>query len=355
MLNIFNHLNSRAKGIIALPEFEYIKKGLLSNLKIVNNYYRSGAYAVGSDHILVKLLYSLSVDVDTDIFDYYRIVDNKALTVAQQLGFTTQFNKGKIFNNVFTTGNSKDVIMVHDSTINVNWCHEYWKDLRPIIVLRHNKTNIDSFLYNNTVISNGINVYTINLPMLAIQYRAYRHWQKTYVTEDTGRNSIYHFLYSYPILNMIYSSMDYSIFNRIISIDNEIKKNEIQFKHPFHLTNFNDKIDRILSMLLNSIKSRNLDIASILQTFPVINKKSLFESLRLPDVFENRQIAWAIYLARIRALLFIYKYIDKTNQLEKNMIKYEFRKYLGDNSIRSALDVSFYNEEKKVIEDLLKL
>jgi len=202
MINLFNNLNSRNKGILRFPEFDFIKRGIIPNLKTVNNYYRSGAYATNSDHELVKLLYGLSVSYQTNLFEYYRIVDAKALTVAQQLGFTTQMSKGKIFNNIFFSGNSQDIIIVTDEVFDYVKANENWRDLRPIRVLKHNKTDINCFLFNGKIPSKSINVFSINLPMLAIQYRAYRQWQSTYDPEAVARNSIYHFLYSIKDMNI---------------------------------------------------------------------------------------------------------------------------------------------------------
>jgi hypothetical protein len=356
MLSLFNNLSTRIKGTIRLPEWSYVRDGLTMNLNHANTYYRSGAYAVGSDHELIKLLFGLATSVDLDLYPYYKTVDMKALTVAQQLGFTTSMSKGRIFNNVFFSGKSREVIIVTDEVFDPVEVTENWRDARPIKVLRHGFDRIDCFPLTGKVVSNGLSVFAINLPMLAVQYRAYRKWQETYVTEATGRNSIYHFCYAYPLNNMIFEAMDHAVFNRMVRIRQGLPTSDNEFQHPFHVTNYTTKCDRLLGMLNGSLEDMNRDIGNIAMTIPLVDKVDAMQLLKLPDISESRQVNWAIYLARIDMLLYFLSFekgVKNQNPNEINRIKYELRLYLKDGTIQSAVPAELFQKQKAVIEQLV--
>lgn len=354
MINLLNNLSVRNKGTVKLPEWDYVRTGMTFNLNHANKYYRSGAFAVSSDHELIKLIFGLTSSVDLDLFEFYKRVDAKALTVAQQLGYTTTMSKGRLFNNVFFGGNSKEVIVVTDETFDPEEVTKNWMDARPIKILRHGFDKIDCFQLNGRLPSNGISVFAINLPMLAVQYRAYRQWQKTYVTEDTGRNSIYHFCYAYPINNMMFEAADHAVFNRMIRINQGIETSDNATKHPFPVTNFTSRCDRLLLSINNTLNNSERDLMSIIKTIPLIELDDVSELLSLPDVSESRQINWAMYLARIDMLLFLLSFpgVLKQNASEINELKYILKSYLNDGTIRSAMPNELYLKQKAVIENL---
>lgn len=356
MLSLINALSTSIKGTQHFPEWAYVRDGLKLNLDSTNRYYRSGAYAVGSDHELIKLLFGLTISTDTELDRYHKVVDNKALTVAQQLGFTTTMSKGRIFNNVFFAGASREVIIVTDEPFDPVEVTENWKDARPIQILRHGFDNIDCFPLTGKVISNGLSVFAINLPMLAVQYRAYRQWQKTYATEETGRNSIYHFCYAYPINNMIYDAMDHAVFNRMVRMRAGQETTDNRFQHPFHVTNFTARSDRIQSLILASLDGMSRDLINIALTIPLVGKQTAEELFRLPDIAESRQLNWAIYLARIDMLMFFLSFpgVLKTQQAQMSKLKYALNLYLKDGTIQSAVPAELFRQQRATIEALVK-
>lgn len=356
MLSIFNHLAHRVKGIIRYPEWTFVRDGLIMNLNHAKEYYRNGAYAVGSDHELIKLLFGLTTSVETDLSTYYKRVDAKALTVAQQLGYTTTMSKGRIFNNVFFGGKSREVIIVTDEPFDPVEVTNNWRDARPIKILRHGFDQIDCFPLTGKVESNGISVFAINLPMLAVQYRAYRQWQNEYAGDGSGRNSIYHFCYSYPINNMMYEAMDHAVFNRMIRIRSKAPTSDNKYQHPFHVTNFTVRADRILYFIDERLMDDHKDMGTILKTIPLVDKIDAMELIRLPDIVESRQVNWAIYLARIDMLLYLLDFpsVFKQNQAELSKLRYDLKLYLRDGTIQSAVPDELFQKQKALIEQLLE-
>lgn len=356
MLSIFNDLHPRMKGVIKFPEWTFIRDGIMMNLDHTNKYYRSSAYAVGSDHELIKLLFGLTTSTELDLATYYKRVDAKALTVAQQLGFTTSISKGHVFNNVFFGGKSREVIIVHNETFDPEDVTAHWQDAQPIRILRHGFDFIDCFPLQGQIESNGVSVFAINLSMLGVQYRAFRQWQKQFNAGEVGRSSIYHFCYSYPLNNMIYDALDHSMFNRLIRLRQNLPTSDNQYRHPFHVTNFTVRADRILQKVLEVLVANPLDLYNMCATIPLVNQGSLLNLLRLPDIYESRQVNWAIYMARIEMLMFLMSFdqnLKMMNQSELSKIKYELNLYLRDGTIQSAVPHEMFVRQKAVIEQIV--
>lgn len=355
MINLLNNITTRVKGTIRFPEWEYVRDGLTMNLSHANKYYRNSAYAVGSDHGLIKLLYGLFTSVDVELFEFYKRVDAKALTVAQQLGYTTVMSRGSPFSNYFFGKDSTEVIIVTDESFDPVEVTNNWRDAQPIKVLKHGFDLIDCFPLNGKLSSTAVSVFTINLPMLAVQYRAFRQWQSEMVNKEIGRAPITHFLYSYPINNMIFSAMDYAMFNRMVRIRNGIETSDNITPHPFHMTNFTRQCDRILLAINESLNGSKPDLGNVAMTIPLVTLTTTFNLIKVPDIAESRNVNWAIYLARIDMLLFLLSFegVDKQSTAFINSLKYELKTYLNDGTIKTALGRDLFQTQKEVIEQFI--
>jgi len=360
MINFFNALVNRNKGTVAVPTWSYVQNEINVLTDTVIKYYRNAAYAVPSNHELVKILHGLALSTDTDLATYARKVDNASMNLAQQLGYTTESYHGRIFSNVFMGKGSREVLIAANGNFNAREATEDWMNVRAVRILRHGFDQLDFFPFDGTVISNRVNVFAINIPLLAVQYRAYRQHQKVLVagTGETGQNSIYHFLYSYVLNNMQYDSISMALFNRMMKVAAGKKTNDQRFRHPFHITDLNSKVDAVMDVFVKAIRNGNMDIAQILINSPMPSWTNGLDFMSLPDVIATRQINWALYLSRIHVLSFLTE-VDldtllRTNRTELNRVKYMLSVYLNDNSIRSAVPIDMYEREKATIESIIK-
>ena len=358
MINFFNSLYNSGKGMPALPGWSYVQDGLERETANVIKQYRSSAFAVKTDHELVKVLHGFAVSTSQDLADYYRKVDAISMNLAQQLGYTSSINQGRMFSGIFFAKGSKEVLIAHDSEFDPQEVTDKWMDVQAVKVLRHNFDQLDFFPYNGTIRSNRVNVFSINMPMLAVQYRAYRQWQANGgQVEDTGRNSIYHFIYSYVINNIHRSSVPMAIFNRLVKIGMGKQVNQNQYRHPFYTTDYTERTDRILNAYDWIIKNNRVNMNWLLGNCPMPHGYNGLDLMRFPDIRESRQVNWASYLARIQVVLYLLSINpEATQSLDRtriNQLKYMLGVYLRDNTIRSAVAPDVFNQEKDVIENLL--
>lgn len=357
MLNFFNSLQNRGKGFPSFPAWTYVQDGLQRETHNVIKAYQNSAYAVKTDHELVKILFGLATSTDMELNDYYRRVDAKTMNLAQQLGYTTVANQGRLFNGVFFAKGSREIILAHNTNFDPRAIHENWKYAYPVKVIQHGFDQLDFFPFNGTVKSNRLSVFTINIPMLAVQYRAFRQWQKENGQRDDGTtSSIYHFIYSYVLNNIQWSSVPLAIVNRVKKITVGKETNGQLFRHPFMVTDYSFKCDQVLKQYSWVIQNNNIDMASILYNMPMPRDVNGLEIMRLPDLYASRQVNWAVYAARIDILIFLTEVcldtLKKTNQTELNRIKYLLGLFLRDNTIRQAMPPDLYYQEKAAIDEL---
>lgn len=360
MINFFNGLVHRNRGAPAIPNWPYIQGELNTLIKQVIEYYRNASYAVRTDHELVKIIHAIALSTETELYTYHRKVSNASANIAQSLGYTSEVNHGKIFSNVFFGPGSKEVLVSVNTEFDPRLTTEDWQNVRAVRILRHGFDQLDFFPLDGRTPSNKVNVFSVNIPLLAVQYRAFRQAQKEQAEQEgeTGRSSVYHFVYSYVLNNMQYDSIPMAIFNRLMKVGAGKPTNASAFRHPFYIPDYGPRVDAALASYVKSIQNTSMDIAAILFNAPMPTWTNGLAFMQLPDVIASRQINWAMYLSRIHILSFLTE-IDldtllKTNRTELNKVKYMLNVYLKDNSIRSALTPEMFAREKATIEDIVK-
>ena len=356
MLFLFNNLRAREKGLVATPAWRAIKDSIDSELDAVIQYYRKSAFAVQSSHELSKILFGYAINTDLATDKFYRIADNDAMDLAQQLGYTTSRNQGRIFTNVFFARGSKEIIIADDEPFDPHELTKYWMYAQPIRVLRHEFDTIDYFPLTGKRASTELSVFYVNFPMLAVQYRAYRQWQKATLRNDEGRDSMYHFLYSYPLNNARRSSLSMCLMNRFMRLAQNEELNKNRYRHPFHIVDYDLKVNSFYKGLADAYRNKQTDMATMLLGIPLIEGSGL-EFAKLPDILATRQVNWALYISRINILTFLVSRdpvgIKKLNPGELNRIKFILGTYVRDNTIRSALPADVFVKEKEKIELVL--
>jgi hypothetical protein len=366
MNSIFNIASSPvAQGIKKPSDWIYLDLGLKRNLRQVIMYYRRNPMAVNSEHFLVRLLQSIAVPQSLNLERYYSNVDAMALNFSMSLGMTSSIYNGKLFNSVFY-GNSDEILIANSDSFDINEAQNNWENLEPIKVLRHPVSNLNLNLPDGTINSteSGLAVISINIPMLAIQYRAFRLEEMVETTTDTGiqfesQKSVMQFIHMYVLPNMLYSHLDYVIFNRIYNLEFGIPFGESVKKHPFYITDFTSKLNYFHNTILDQLRKTNKDFSGILQSIPTITKHSLFEVMMLPSIAITRQVSWAIFISRLSELLFLFRLSKEShgnkNQSEIGRVLRQLTMYKSDNLFRSMLPNDKYIEVSEQIKDLIEL
>ena len=365
MYSLFNIQQSASQGIMHLSEWVYLKNGLQRNLSQVVHFYRNNPMAVHSDHFLVKLLQSITIPQSQHLERYYNNVDALALNLSASLHMHSSIHHGKLFDGVFFGKGNDEILVAHTDSFDLKEANEKWKDLSPVRILRHFRSDLGFNLPdgNNTGSEEGLSVIAINIPMLAIQYRAFRFNEIKINSNENGEVvdstlSCAHFIHMYVLPNAMLSYLDHVVFNRISNLEFGIPLGESSRKHSFFLTDFSAKMTYVHNEILNVLKKQNKDFTGILRNIPVVSCDNADKLMELPDMALTRQILPSLVVSRLPELKFLCRIsrdsIGNKNQSEINRILRYITQYRSDNLFRQfPLDV--YQDIMEDVEDIEKI
>lgn len=343
MYSIFNITPGVSFGVMRHSKWMYLEPALKRNVDQVISYYRRSPFAVKSNHLLVRLLHAITTPKTQELLRYYDNVDASCLNIAQTLGFTSPISRGNLWNGVFYGKGNVEIIIADDSSFDPIVADKNWENLEPIRVLRHPRSDLNMNIPNgiNSGVEEGIAVISVNIPMLAIQYRAFRREENRHAfMSGANERSIMQFLHMYPLTNMVRSHMDVVMFNRVDRIVHGLPFGEAKIKHPFFLIDYSKELNLFHRLTIESLEDTAKGFYDTLRTIPAVTKENLVEVMELPDVAGTRQIVWALVLARLPALNFLFRMAkggpSTKNGMEVNMVKRRLLQLRTENLLQSV-------------------
>lgn len=359
MQNLFRLISPITQGVLTFPEWLYIRNGLQRNLTTVIQFYRTNPTAVQSSHFLVRLLHAITVPQSQVIERYYDNVDAIALNVSMALKMTSSIAPGELFDGVFYGKGNAEILIADNESFDIFEAHEKWRDLVPVKVLRHARSDLGLNIPDGTLtgVETGLAVITINIPMLAIQYRAFRLNEMAITdNENESQKSIMQFIRMYVLTNMLTSHLDYSLFNRLNNLRTGAPMGESRKHHSFYLTDFSRNLDSLYKRLLQLLVNNGRDFPGTLRNIPAIGYKDMEGVMLLPEMAQTRQVVWALVIARLPMLVFLFKILKEgpatKNRREVNAIMRNLLAYKTDNVFRIRLPLELYYEVQADVEEL---
>lgn len=322
---------------------------ILNTNKIVS-YYQQYPMSINSSHVLVRLIYAMNISKSLPIerfFDYCKV---RTYSTAQTLGFTSPISRGKIWDGDFYGNGSKEIIIANDDWFDLSTSQNDWKKYRSVTVLHHSKSDLNHNIPDGRFTSSeqGLAVITINIPMLMVQYYYFTKEQDIAERSGGARKSIMQFIYMYALTNMMYSHVNYALFNRMYKKSLSLPVGFSFYKHSFGLANSVDLTDKTLISVDAFLKANsNLKMYQKFINIPSVFSDSFADDLTLPTVAPTMQIYWALILTRLRALSYIlntYKNPRKVLGSELNLIQRWLRTHQVVKSIENILDSKTYSD-----------
>lgn len=312
MINFFDSYHKGNIPGVYPPQWNYIKTGYDGNLKKVQEYYRFYAPAVSADHFLVRLLQSIAVDMDTSISQYYKSVEARAQNLAMVMGITSSISKGEVFDGVFYGPGNTEILISLDIYTDPDYTYKNWETVSAVYPLLHEKSDMAMLLPNGTKTSeeSGLSVIAINLPQLAVQYKAFIDAQKdnlsgTYKTTQQ-------FVGGYVLTNMLEMHNEIALFNRIYLAECGVRDamNTPFKKHSFTLPYYDAHLDVAIAHILQNIRIGAKRFDKILKTIPALTHVDMLDVLVMPDVTPTTQVDWALCACRLKAVDFLIRACD---------------------------------------------
>lgn len=292
MFDWFNS-DSAQQNFVQTPSFAYAKTQVIKDIDRFVEYYHSQPRYVNNSHILSRLLINLNVNLTRSNQEIVQRVSDIMIQSANPLGISTASNYGRVHSpGQFYNKGTEEIIFVHDTAFDIDLCYANWRHLQPVHVITHPFSDLSMQRLNGNYESdeNGLVVIGINLPLLALQYKAW-------LVENQGRKSrqrVHHFIAMYVISNMIYTHMDLAYLNRLRK--RYLREDVGLFirKHPFFINNSSQLIDVCIGQVISSFGKRECTWEDIVWNIELFTESSMGSFLKPPDVIPTRQITWAL-------------------------------------------------------------
>lgn len=342
MQDFFNDSIALAGGQFSQARWRYAHAGLERNLGIVTRYYNYGKRSTRNEHFLVRLLRSLNVNMSMPLDRFVDVITNKALFLGRSFRMTSTINAGALHKGVFYGQGSYEIIWAVNHSFPYDDINTNWKKAKPIQVLLHTKSDLDMMLPDGTGTNlfEGVSVVTVNIPMLAVMYRAFCQEQWFKGQHGDGMETAAMFVNDYVLPSMLGSQLDMSLFNRFLFMARGMPQTVNRVRHAVHVPSYTADVDQFFMELLEYLEKSPKSYANILQLIPAFTEVSMFDVLRLPDVAMTRQVTWAMLLSRIDAidlLTLVAPDSGRTrNQADNNYFLREF-KLMENNRIVDSL------------------
>jgi hypothetical protein len=357
MQYFFNENDTANLSQYRSPNWDYARNGLLSNIEKARDFYSSQAIAVPSQHILVRMLDALGVNHSYNLDRFADIIDARALNMAMAFKMTSSVSIGTLFNGTFYGKGSKEILIGINDRFDVLEADKNWKNVRAVNVLLTTRTDLSTVLPDGKAYSfnDGISVVSINIPLLAVQYRAFLNNQfKSSYFQTGDALTTGHFVNMYVLPNMLYSQTDMILFNRLNSLLLGSPLQTNNYRPPFYQVDYTKNVDRYYLKLIDYFGKSQRDFRTILSILPMVGAQNFKEGLRLPDFASTRQIFWAEVLTRLDAVLMLTKLSPASGTLlnasDVNYFLREFNLLDQDNIFDTAPDAIKEEAHRKIIE-----
>jgi hypothetical protein len=327
---LFNLAPKAQTGVQIPALWPYVKQGLRANVAQVISYYRANPQAVVSDHLLVKIIQSMDLPFSVGYDRYYALADASALDLAMVLKLTSSLYKGQVWDGVFYGPGSQEILIAHTGEFDYNKVQKEWMNVSPVRVLRHAKSDLYLNLPDGkrNTDESGVAVIAINIPLLMCQYYWFRqaYFLPNYNEPDTRTDMM--FVHMYVLPNMLFSHLDYALFNRIQKLSRHEQLGQSLRRHPFMQINYDSKVDQCYKAVLENLHRQEKNFTGILQNVPAVIRPEMEQVMHVPDMAPTRQVMWALALSRFPALDFVLSQAKRSpqtkNQSEVDLINRTF-------------------------------
>lgn len=356
MYALFNSYQRAYKGHLEIPLWNDVEKRFVADVDRVVEYYRYGSFAAKNTNLIVRLIQSMNVPIQYPVERYHEVAAARALFVSNAFGITSAINVGRIHQGEFYHG-CDEIILAHlgeNQFISADQA-QGWRDFQAVKVLDHPVSNL-KFMLPNGIHHNteqGLAVIAIDVPLLMVQYREFLYDQQRRNFEQDGAHyGVTHFVYKYVFPNMLYSQTDLVLFNRLYNLWLGKPHGDSVRRHPFYLTDHSDVLDRALRQILRRVESTPMPYTDVLRQLPRLFND---HQLDMPDIAETRQVWWALWLTRQKAMRFLWDVPGESGRRQNgtwiNRLKVESRELIRENVMGTRTPESVRDEAMENLKE----
>lgn len=338
MYRLFEGASPTSVGVRDYPNFRYEKSITERNVQKYIDYRRNSVSFVDTDHLLIKILMSLGVSYTGNDVLFTEQVAQRVRRVEHGFGLTSYANRGRVHQGVFFNGRGHEIILLANSPVpgDIASC---WEDVSPLRVLSHARSDlsIETFDGKGNEPEVGLSVIALDLPLLALQWEYWK--QSVYAGKDEQHRSYSHFLYQFPLTNLVKSFLDVSLINRFYRRVLGAVGSTYLRKQPVYLTDNSVGVDKVLDEVTDRLFTKQMDFEDMARNIPAFFGQSALETVRVKNIPYTQQAIWALMAARVEivsAMLFISdatgnaRTRDEVTQIKRDLIRAQSGKLLSN-------------------------
>jgi hypothetical protein len=361
MYKLFSKRFEANNSIIKPPGFELLRRTYQKEIFNIINYYNNRVYAVKSNHILCRVINTSLASFNNDLDRYVEIINARSPYVAKHFNFTSPINYGVEHDGFFYGKGNSEIIIYDEEYFNPYYEIAHWRQIKAVQVLYHEFSDMGLLLPKGENISSdkGLVIIKINIPLLLVQFRGFLQEQFTKNKETDSRLGITHFVHMYVLPNMLQSHIELNIINRIMNLFYSAPMGEALGKHSFYVTNYDDKLDNVLTDVLKHIENTGYLFYTYLKNIPSVFDRDMQESLLMPDMAKTKQIWWALIISRLRIMKFLIDCGDSrglaSNNSYVNKLKLDLKRVLDENTMQMVLNKDVYFDLSETMVEMLNI
>jgi len=301
LYTLFRNEAARGKGNYTYPEMIYIRRVYQTLINDVKTYYAKAPKAVDSQNLLANILLHIPIRMDYSDHLFARFVEDITDGLIRGFGLTNSSFKGKVHEGITLGPLTQEVLISTYEDFDYANAKKNWRRLSPVKYLYHTRTDVNLPIMNNSMAGKGYGVTSVNVPMMAVQYR---YWLREQVNVQDQKDSVNRFIGSYVLPNAIDSYLDIAFFNRISRMANGVGTPTYPSPHPFYITDMVPRLERVAQGVLEKLLFSK-DIQAMTEEVPMITQVNLRHAIQLPKDPVTRQNEWTFALARLPYVKFL--------------------------------------------------
>jgi hypothetical protein len=308
MLDLFLTADDAEVTLPSDPLFNYLRAAYKREIADVVNYYQQRVYAVRNNHLLARILTTLSIPTQYETLQYASLAETRAAYVSSSFRLTGELTAGRSFDGVFYGTGVTEVLLHRDCYFDPIKASQQWRRIAALQIHRHPQSHLNLLLPNGKLTCNetGVAVISINVALLALQYRGFILEQyRKLQTHQESILGVNHFIHMHVLPPMLYRHMDGVIMNRLMNLFYGAPMGTAYRQHPFLLYDYRHKLDQSLGIYLKHIENKSLRYEDMLRNLPAVFFNSQLDALKLPDYAPTRQVQWSLLLARLPVIQFL--------------------------------------------------
>lgn len=303
---------------------------------------------------LVKLLDSLPPMNAMNMMRYYDYLEDIETDIAHGQQISTEISTYPPLEGEFYGGNIVDILVATTLT-RPQWASNGlladWSNANAVRVLYHPSSDLNLNLPDGQKQHEevGYSVIAIDIPLLAIQYRTWAHYENLKPIDQRGSTN--QFVYQYVLANMLDHQLSISLMNRYLRHYLGEAQTKSALKPILAIPSFDGSVDKEYPDVVDELIRMNASIDDVLDNVPLRLDQRMRDALPFNRLVSTRQVSWILWLIWLPWIKHATSWYLTTQQGQdrdfENALKRELRRARSDKTTLVA--------PHGVIRDLLEI